>query len=237
MDRDADRQAHRARAVEAFWAAARAGAARLAEEAPAAWRGPEARFYRAEAAAVVAHANPLFCGLGVACALFVTFRVTGSKSFQLYRDLYLFGRHMPIVPPADPRKGQWRSLLDRRREEKANMTGELTRLPLDLFISVMGGGSAALLLSHPDQLRRDFVDAPLAPGKSLIYSTMCPALEEAFDQQRPAVFESVADGTLEAFEGFVRNCRIRSEYTQERTHQGHPRPDVVPYPGLEGVRR
>ena len=230
---ESTRKARQTSAMEAFWSATKEGASRLLDEAPV-WRGPDARFYRREAAIVMEHVTPLYWGLAAGSFLFVTFRISGSKRFQMYRDAYLYGKAMPTTPVNDPTKQQWKSLLERQTEEKAELANELTRLPFDIFISIMGGCSSVLLLSKPDKLERDFVAVPLVPGKSLIAKTMCPPIQQVYERQDLRVFEGSDAGLLQTFRGFAENCRIRSEYIQQQTQRGEARPDVVPYPGLQG---
>ena len=232
---ESNRKARQTSAMEAFWSATKEGATRLLDEAPE-WRGPDARFYRREAAMFMEHVTPLYWGLAAGSFLFVTFRVSGSKRFQLYRDAYLYGKPMPTTTASnnDPTKQQWKSLLERQTEEKAELANELTRLPFDIFISIMGGCSSVLLLSKPDKIERDFVAVPLVPGKSLISNTMCPPIQEVYVRQDPLVFDGSDVGLLKTFQGFAENCRIRSEYIQQQTQRGAPRPDVIPYPGLQG---
>jgi hypothetical protein len=238
MDQDEARKARQANAMEAFWKAAREGASRLMDEATE-WRGPEARYYRNEGTIFMEHVTHFYWGLAAGSFLFITFRVTGSKRFQLFREKYFYKKpmHATMSNAADPSKQQWKSLLERQMEEKAELANDLTRLPFDIFVSIMGGCSSVLLLSKPDKLERDFVAAPLVPGKSLIHKAMCPPFEAAFDKQDPTVFREKDAGMLVTFEHFVRNCRIRSEFIQQQTQRGDARPNVVPYPGLQGVSR
>jgi hypothetical protein len=230
MDPVESRKARQTRAVESFWNACKTGGSRLLDEASA-WNGSDARHYRAEAAIVMEHIAPIYWGLGVGSFLFITFRVTGSKRFQIFRDSFVYGK-----PTSSPPKQtqEWKSLLDRQRDEKAELANDLTRLPFDLFVSVTGACSSMLWLSKPDKLQRDFVAAPLLPGKSLIYSTVCPVLEDAYDKHDASVFQGSDAPLLSAFDAFVKNCRIRSEYIERLRQVGFARPDIVPYPGLQG---
>jgi hypothetical protein len=229
----ADNQDKQTKALEAFWKAAKEGASRLVDEAST-WSGPDARFYRAEGRVVMEHISPLYWGLATGSFLFITFRIAGSKRFQTYRDLYLYGAPVPHNPPSST-KQQWKSLLDRQTEEKADLASDLTRLPLDLFVSILGGCSSILWLSKPEKLQNDFIASPLTPGKSLIHSCVCPVFEEAYNKQDESVFEGGGGvEMLTTFDAFVKNCRIRSEFIQRQAAQGN-QSDVVPYPGLHGA--
>lgn len=238
MTHDEDRKARQATAMEAFWAAAKTGLGQLSENASE-WRGQDARYYRAEADVFMEHVTPFYWGLATASFLFVTFRVTGSKKFQLYRETFLFGRPLPTITNdvANSPKGQWKSFLERQADQKAELAKELTRLPLDAFVSVMAGCSTILMMSNFEKLEHDFSEAPLMPGKSLIYESMCPAFENAFMEQDLDVFDGDDAGLLATWQGFVQNCRIRTQYIERSSVEGDSRSDVVPYPGLQGVTR
>ncbi|GKY94149.1 hypothetical protein MPSEU_000381000 [Mayamaea pseudoterrestris] len=236
MDQAEERKARQTKAMDACWKAAREGVGRLLEEAKV-YKGTEAHLYRGEATMIMEHVTPFYWGLATASFLFITFRVTGSKRFQLYRDA-MFQRKPSTTTTrngADPAKQQWKSLIERQTEEKAELANDLTRLPFDFFVSILGGCSTILLLSKPDKMGNDFVNAPLMPGKSLIYKTICPPLQAAYDEQDPNVFQETNEGMLVIFEAFVKNCRIRTEFIKQQTLRGVARSDAVPYPGLKGA--
>jgi hypothetical protein len=130
-------------------------------------------------------------------------------------------------------------LLQRADQEKY-VRDEALRMPTDFLVSLMCGCSSVVFLSNPARLKKDFAESPLIPGKSIVYECMCGDMETAFNQHvDPRVLSEGAgdDDTIVTFQTLVHNCRIRSDYIRARAADGSNRPDVVPYPGLDGMRR
>jgi len=123
--------------------------------------------------------------------------------------------------------------LDQKAEKKTELVNEAVRLPTDIIVSLLCGASSVAWLSNSTQLKKDFAEAPLVSGKSVIYECICSEMEDALD---PAVHPG-DDDMLLTFQMFARNCRTRSEYIRAKERDGVARPDVVPYPGLDGERR
>lgn len=130
---------------------------------------------------------------------------------------------------------QWKSYLNQQSESRQHCHDEFLQLPFDVFVSIMCGSSATVLLSNPTKLQNDICEAPLQPGKSVISETMCTDMEALYAQTMGSIEEN-NDATLAAFKAFVDNCRIRSQFVRNRIGNSN-QPDVVPYPGLEGVRK
>lgn len=235
----------------AFWRVANNGFSRLMEEAPPAWKGSEARFYRNELRMISEHLEPLYWGSFVTIFLFGTFRVSGSRWYAQIRAThwarkngsqntiptqYRESNFQQLKPP------EWKSYLGQRAEKENAHCGEMLQLPTDVLLSILCGMSSILLLSKPSQLRQDFAEAPLLPGKSVVSDCLCDEMDAAFNQlcADPSVLTEEfvkQDDTLLTFLTFVKNCRIRSDYIRAREREGKIRPDVIPYPGLEGARR
>ena len=208
------------------------------DEAPAAWKGPtsDVRHYREEKDMINKHIEPVYWGIFVGVFLFATFRVSGSKWYARIRD-FPVGKRQPPPPPTSQQNRQ--TYLERETESKSEWINESIQLPVDIFISFLCAGSSIVWLSQPKQLRKDFAEAPLQPGRSLIHKYMCPDLVRAYNNQalaNPRVFQNQQqdDETLATFETFVKNCRIRSEFERQLESAGDKKPDVVPYPGLKG---
>lgn len=225
-----------------FWKVTWKKFQRLMDEAPAAWKGPSSdlRHYRAEKEMINKHIEPVYWGMFVGAFLFATFRVSGSKWFARIRDSQ-GGKRQPLPPPSSQQQQQqkeWKTYLEKETENKREWINESIQLPVDLLISILCAGSSVVWLSQPKQLRKDFAEAPLKPGRSLIHKYMCPDLVRAYNNQvlaNPHVFQNQQDDvTLATFETFVKNCRIRSEFERQRETAGDKKPDVVPYPGLKG---
>jgi hypothetical protein len=221
----------------AFWKVTWTSFQRLMGAAPAAWKGPksDARHYRAEKDMINKHIEPVYWGMFVGVFLFATFRVSGSKWYARIRDSSA-GKRQPPPPPTSQQHRQ--TYLEKEAESKSEWINESIQLPVDIFISFLCAGSSIVWLSQPKELRKDFAEAPLQPGRSLIHKYMCPDLVRAYNNQalaNPHVFQNQQDDeTLTTFETFVKNCRTRSEFERQRESAGDKKPDVVPYPGLKG---
>jgi hypothetical protein len=223
-----------------FWKVTWKSFQRLMEEAPAAWKGPKSdlRHYRAEKEMINKHIEPVYWGMFVGVFLFATFRVSGSKWFARIRDSPVGKRQQPPPAASQQQQPKWNSYLEKETEGKREWINESIQLPVDILISFLCAGSSIIWLSQPKQLRKDFAEAPLQPGRSLIHKYMCPDLVHAYNSQgiaSPHVFRNQQDDeTLATFETFVKNCRTRSEFERQRESAGDKKPDVVPYPGLKG---
>jgi hypothetical protein len=244
---DKDESELRSQARNVFWKVTWGSFQRLMEEAPSVWNGPsttsEARYYRSEKDMINKHIEPIYWGMFVGTFLFATFRVSGSKWFARIRDSNRLpvGRSQPPPPPPmnnyqQTQQQQWKTYLEKETEKKKEWIDESIQLPVDLLIAVLCAGSSVVWLSQPKQIRKDFAEAPLQPGRSLIHKVMCPDVVRAYDNQanaNPQVFR-IEDETLATFEIFAKNCRIRSEFERTRELAGDKKPGVVPYPGLRG---
>ena len=238
-----------------FWRVASKGFWRYLEEAPNVWPGPEGRFYRQERAMVQKHAEPFYWGAFVTLFLFTTFRVSGSRFYSRFREKLFPPKKQAstttTTSPVKTQRPQWKSYLDKQAERTAERTKvqqkDLFELPLDILISLSCGCSTVIFLLPTAEIQKDFVAAPLSPGKSLLSDLLCPGMEQVLHQSvdprilTPNLILSPSGGksdSLAVFLAFCRNCRTRNEYiAYQEQQQKIRRPNVIPYPGLEGVRR
>jgi hypothetical protein len=238
--KDSNLEQTRAEARNAFWRAGVVGLRRLIENAPAAWSGSEARFYRSEKELIVEHASPIYWGAVVSGFLFLTFRVSGSRGFIRFREHYL-RRHHESAPSSTPtaraENVQWKSYLDTQAETKQELIQRSLSLSTDLLISLMCGCSTAMILADTVKLQRDFVRAPLLPGKSLVDEYLCQEIVQAYDAFDSKAFHERKEPLLLTFHAFVTNCKTRSGFVDRRRKFGDDRPEVIPYPGLLGMTR
>jgi hypothetical protein len=223
-----------------FWRAARAGFVRLVEEAPAAWNSSDGPLYRTERKMLAHHLEPLYWGAFVSVFLFGTFRISGSRWYARFRETNWKQRATSSSSDSTRSSAHWKSFLDQRAEKEKFLQEETMQLPTDFFVSVMCGMSSVVWLSQPQRAGRDLAEAPLFPGKSVVVDCFCTEMEEAFNQSvDPRILtENVIenDDTLRTFVSLVRNCRIRADYIRTQRERGNRKPDVVPYPGLDGIR-
>ena len=237
-----------------FWNAAQDGVWKLIEQAPSVWSGPEKRFYRSETKMISKHAEPIYWGAVASLALFVTFRFSGSRFYTRFRESFVKKSSSPPTSnlPSNSSTGsthaqtkkpeQWKSYLDQQAEKNSVAQKDLFELPADILISITCGCSVILLLSQPKQMKNDFIEAPLSHGKSVVTDIFCPSMTSAYQKgvdPRILTKENLeSDDTINMFLSFVKNCRTRSDFIAYQKQLGSvKRPEVIPYPGLDGVRR
>jgi hypothetical protein len=236
----------RNKARKSFWKVASAGFWRLMDRAPSVYASPtESRFYRHERALLAQHADPFFWGAFTTVFLFLTFRVSGSRFYSRFRENLFSSAKKPAASQSPPTKQrpQWKSYSDRQAAQFQVEQKDLYELPLDLLVSLCCGGSAVLWLLPRAQIQSDFVAAPLQPGKSLVADLLCPEMERVLRREvDPRILTpdivATKDDSLALFLAFCQNCRTRQEFITYQQQRGTVRrPEVIPYPGLEGVRR
>jgi hypothetical protein len=94
-------------------------------------------------------------------------------------------------PTQEQQEHHFKTYLEKETESKSEWINESIQLPVDFLISFLCAGSSIVWLSQPKQLRKDFAEAPLQPGRSLIHKYMCPELVRAYNNQalvNPHVF-------------------------------------------------
>jgi hypothetical protein len=94
-----------------------------------------------------------------------------------------------------------------------------------------------MILADTVKLQRDFVRAPLLPGKSLVDEYLCQEIVQAYDAFDSKAFHERKEPLLLTFHAFVTNCKTRSGFVDRRRKFGDDRPEVIPYPGLLGMTR
>jgi len=230
----------RSNARNVFWKETWASFQKLMDEAPSVYskQSDDARYFRSEREMINKHVEPVYWGIIVGTFLFATFRVSGSKWFARIRGSGVVKPRQATQPAVQPQSQQqqqrWKTYLEKETDKKKEWIDDSIQLPIDLLVSLLCAGSSIVWLSQPAQMRKDFADAPLQPGKSLIHKCMCPELVRAYERQPATVFFGVEDDTLAVFEIFAKNCRIRSEFERQRALAGDNKSNVVPYPGLRG---
>ena len=235
------------RARNSFWKCAKEGFYQLVDHAPTAWKGRDARFYRAEKQLIVKHVEPFYWGGVVTLFLFATFRISGSRFYQQFRTSYLStisAKRVGTPPGGGAASSGWTSHLEEKAAERQHLFRDSIQLPVDVLLSVMLGASSILWLSKPkQQLAQDFATSPLLPGKSLIHEHVCPIFVQAQapfahvmqDSNTSRMRDDDGDATvLHTFATFCQNCQLRSRVIEER-RANEARPNVIPYPGIKGL--
>ena len=127
-----------------------------------------------------------------------------------------------------------RSFLELQRDEHLQRITEATDAPYDLFVSTLVGISTTMFFFRPSQLRLDFEEAPLMPGRSYWCNHMCDDFITIYQSTDPKIFQQLApcdDVDLESYHKFALHCILRSAYIQKRKEAGELQPDVLPTNG------
>lgn len=233
-----------------FWTALKNGVFRLLDDAPREWNGPDQRFYRAEKELMAENASPFLNGLAATAFLFMTFRVSGSQWW--IRTAQRASRQQQQQPttshatappsttaPSTHSTPQFTSYLEQQAQQRNQLISDALRLPTDLLVSLLCGCSATAILLDSQKLENDLATAPLLPGKSLVHKHICPEFTRHLtsSSNSTATAPSNTNTTkLSTLETFVRNCQVRSQFLASRQQTSVRHPDVVPYPGLQGIR-
>lgn len=221
----------------AFWVAAKDGFRKIFKQAPDTWRGRESRLYRDEKSMIMTHLDPFYYGTMVGVFLFATFRISGSRRYLQFRDKYILRKDTKVSQPQIQQKSEWKSHIEKLEEKQKSSLEEAIGGPMDLFLSVICAFSSAAWLSRPKRLVEDLSQAPLLPGKSLIYTCACPDFIEIYDKNYgESSPTSVDDDLFAAFQAFALNCKARSRVIATRKDSEIKHPDVIPYPGIRGTR-
>ena len=167
------------------------------------------------------HYKPLIWGVGTAVALFATFRV--SKSTGSLRK----------TP-----KGSY--LFDKLQQSKSQTEklSEASSIPVDIFLSLIVGVSAALFLTDDVKMKDDLARMPLVQGRSLISEELCFDFIKEHDKIQPQVWtskEAIESSSMQAIRTFVHNCQKRESLIHSRQKELHSdRKDAgnIPSPGV-----
>ena len=98
----------------------------------------------------------------------------------------------------------------------------------------MLGLSSVVWLSKPSQeIAQDFVAMPLLSGRSLMHEEVCPIFVQEYVEKWKQQQQQPEDALFQTFERFVQNCQLRTQIIEQRQLEQEPRPDVIPYPGIQ----
>ncbi len=130
--------------------------------------------------------------------------------------------------------------LESKREREVQAALLSMRMITDVLVSVSTGTSGALLLlqAHHDTMRKDFEQAPLVPGRSVVADQICPSflhVVESYKKNYPDVkrIDTDDDVNLISFAKFTENCRRRRDLESRiRTERKLPLDTPVPIPLL-----
>lgn len=224
------------------------------------WDGPDAAVYAREKEVFQRYINPFFVGVGTSALLFVNFRVTGSRRFQQMRqewsrkrgvgELNNMQSHSKVAPSngrsrlqqpqqQQQQQQQWTSHLESKQLEREAQARNSTRLLTDFLVSLSVGTSGTLFLldAKKETFRKDFEDAPLVCGRSLVSDTTCPKILEVVEKLPLEPKQYAENPNLESFHKFVVNCQLREDYENElRLNSGKSSNEKmeIPYPGPRG---
>ncbi|CAB9500821.1 expressed unknown protein [Seminavis robusta] len=130
---------------------------------------------------------------------------------------------------------QFKSHLEKQRDSHVERVHQAAEAPHDFLVSTIVGASATFLFFQPAQLRLDFEEAPLMPGKSFWCDHMCQDAITIYQNTDPKVFQydesETPDANVKSFEKFALHCILRSAYIQKRKQQGEAKPNVLPTSG------
>jgi hypothetical protein len=192
------------------------------------------------------YVTPLNYGAGAAIFLFLTFRVTGSPRFQVWRQNWisprpqntslLSSKRLPLEPP--------KGYLESKREREVQAALSSMRSITDLLVSVSAGTSGTLLLlqAHQHTMKQDFEQAPLVSGRSVVADEMCTPFLRIAELHKTDTAVNAIDNDhpyLRTFATFTENCRRRRQLENRiRTERkiAEDTPVLIPYLALERYR-
>jgi hypothetical protein len=221
--------------LKMFLHATRRGIWDVIKQAPSAWRGAEAHYYRDERRIIEKHTDPLYQGILASCVLFFTFRVSGSA---WYRQIYTryFGKtsaSQTLQPTVEQKT--YKGYLQQQAEETRSKMEHVKQLPFDGMLSLFCGVSASIFLFRPADFRNDLQTAPLLPGKSLVYSHLCPQYEATFQSIPKSDWDRRSpDKWIDAFAATLQSCQARASFIDHQRNVGAAYPDVIP---INGIRK
>lgn len=243
------------------WALIREKLANVSEECGVAWNGPDAGDCEVEKKIMREHVEVLEHGVYMALVIFGTLRLTAHPRFEPFANAYIkpFFRLTPpkqkVEPPRsknfnrrnNPRldratkepkmsDGTGKSFrrtthLEQKRELQVERVHNAVEPFFDLMVSLICGLSAVFFFTRPAQIRMDFEDAPLCPGRSIWCEHMCDDFIEIMQETDPKLFEfgeEKVDANLVTFQKFALHCTLRAAHIQKRRQEGETKPTVLP---------
>jgi hypothetical protein len=132
--------------------------------------------------------------------------------------------------------------LETKRKTEIEKALKSMKFITDMLVSISVGisGTIFMLEGKRKYMRKDFEEAPLVSGRSVVAEQMCPDVLKvvSLDQEESSATQQMKrkDSNFATLMTFVGNCRKRSEYEKRvREKQGlqSDAPVTVPYSGLE----
>ena len=245
-----------------YWEETAKGIAHVLSALRATWY-TEPRQYHWERHQLEKYVTPFQYGAASAVFLFATFRVTGNPRFQAWRknwiaerrrsDSYLIQNNPRTATSTSEPAGGRRVIpstppmgyLESKREREVQAALSSMRFITDVLVSVSVGTSGSLLLlqAHHDTMRKDFEQAPLVSGRSVVADEICTPflhIAESFKMSSSDVKRIDKDDVnLRSFAKFTENCRRRRDLESRiRTERKIPvnTPVQIPLLALERYR-
>lgn len=224
-----------------FWEILQNGVTNVMSDARNVWNSSRGTEYASEKAVISRSYQPVIWGVYSACLCFITFRVSGSKNFQQFRQSLLSGGRPPARKPEAPAQPaqpqQWKSFSERQMDANRDLLDSATSLPTDLLLSCMLGISVTALTTRPAVLRHNIESSPLLPGKSLLSKHLCPDMSKLHDRVGSDLWKN-EDETLRSLRTFVLNCRKRQQLEHKiRAERGLPDSEAVSIPKDQTMRQ
>jgi hypothetical protein len=221
------------------------------------WHGEEGVFYSREREELERKYGPPFrYGMAAAVFLFFNFRITGNPRFQSWRK-GVWKRLKPAasVVAARPKTTTMPSTkvpptvemgyLEAKRKREMEQALKSMKLITDFLVSISVGFSGTLFLleAKKKDIRKDYEEAPLVAGRSLVADQMCPGMLNLFESDDSVRYILTANGetnrekdpNLDTFQAFIENCRKRKDFeVRIRQEKGitHDAPVLIPYSGI-----
>lgn len=233
------------------------------------WYGDESVYYTRERERLEKYLPPFYYGVTAAVFLFVGFRITGQAKVKQWRrrvwDDFRQKRRRrrgtpsesglssvvesmqtsaAIPPRSQPQPGM--GYLETKRITDREQALQSMKLITDFLVSISVGFSGTLFLleAQRNDMRTDYEEAPLFPGRSVVAEQMCPGILRLYhdnvsvrqvlrrnEQSAPAL----QDRNLTSFAIFLKNCQKRVDYEagiRNERGMGKDEPVVVPYSGI-----
>lgn len=166
------------------------------------------------------HYRPFVLGVGTAITLFATFRI--SKYTGSLRKSATGGYTFENL---------------NRKRTKNDALSDLTSLPLDIFLSLTMGTSAALFLTDEKKLKEDLAQIPLVSGRSLVAQEFCRDFVKEYKNVPSDVWNSrqaMENHSMQQIKNFVKNCEKRQSLIDIRMKQDMDPIDAEYIPRSDG---
>lgn len=230
-----------------------------------AWYGEESVFYTRERERLGSYLPPFYYGMAAAAFLFVGFRIAGFSRVQEWQRRSMWNRWWKsmkskqsvnqtgtaktastanVSTPTQPGPGM--GYLETKRIREREQALQSMKVITDFLVSVSVGFSGTLFLleAKRHQLRFDYEEAPLVPGRSVVAEHMCPGMLTLYQddlsvqqvlRRNETSATALKDHNLTSFAVFLQNCQKRHDIEQRiriEQRKSQHEPVVVPYRGL-----